>query len=85
MFVVTKYNFLYDQVSIMIKITEYVIVEKCERMEMQEYVEKHILDGWQPYGHLSFRGSASNGESRYVQAMVRYEESNYNNHYRGPG
>lgn len=49
-------------------VKEYCILEANHGAELTEIVNRHIEEGWQPFGHPFII------KANYEQAMVRYEE-----------
>lgn len=48
---------------------DYTILTSVIVIGLSLEVQRHLLEGWQPIGGVSFDGQ------RYLQAMVKYEES----------
>jgi hypothetical protein len=59
---------LVEQVSV---IMEYKIVEALEAKKLQQAVNEHIQDGWEPLGGVAIGCSSISVNWTYCQAMVR--------------
>jgi hypothetical protein len=51
------------------KISEYLVVSVSSVKELQQAIEVHMKEGWQPLGGVSISTGG------YAQALVKYEAS----------
>jgi hypothetical protein len=55
------------------RIKRYQIVSATNEEELKTEVNKLIGEGWQPFFSPTVVPAATQGERRYLQAMVQYE------------
>ena len=56
------------------KIVEYVVLIKSTPERLDDLVNVHLTDDWQPLGGVSTLVKP-NGDTYFIQALVKYEES----------
>ena len=55
------------------KIVEYVVLVKSTSERLDNLVNVHLIDDWQPLGGVSTLVKP-NGDIYFIQALVKYEE-----------
>ena len=55
------------------KIVEYVVIVKSTSERLDNLVNVHLIDDWQPLGGVSTLVKP-NGDIYFIQALVKYEE-----------
>lgn len=59
----------------MLKVLDYCILEETDVSKLEERIKEKLAAGWQLNGFLTSVYDGDFGRMRYIQSMIRYEET----------